>query len=115
MGGTGYAAVRLPTGSVGAKQLKKNSVSSAKVKNRSLLLNDFKRAERTKLRGANGAQGYAGWSDSEASRDFAAVRARPALRARTGRRAWTERPEWMEPQARMEQRAWSRWWCGLRH
>jgi hypothetical protein len=60
MGGTGYAAVRLPAASVGAKHLKKNSVSSAKVKNRSLLLDDFKRAARTKLRGANGAQGTRG-------------------------------------------------------
>jgi hypothetical protein len=36
MGGTGYAAIKLPAGSVGTKQLKKNAVTGAKVKNRSL-------------------------------------------------------------------------------
>ena len=60
LGGTGYAATQLPKASVGAKQLKKNSVSSAKVKDRSLLLDDFKRAERTKLNGAAGARGGQG-------------------------------------------------------
>jgi hypothetical protein len=34
--GLGYAAVQLPAGSVGAKQLKKNAVTSAKVRDRSL-------------------------------------------------------------------------------
>src|SRR3712207_6811390 len=42
MGGTGYAALKLPKNSVGAKQLKKNAVTSAKVKNRSLLARDFR-------------------------------------------------------------------------
>jgi hypothetical protein len=36
LGGTGYAAFRLPNGSVGAKQIKKNAVTSIKVKNHSL-------------------------------------------------------------------------------
>jgi hypothetical protein len=36
MGGTGYAAFKLPQNSVGTKQLKKNAVTGAKVKNRSL-------------------------------------------------------------------------------
>jgi hypothetical protein len=42
MGGTGYAAVKLPKNSVGAAQLKKNAVTSAKVKDRSLTARDFK-------------------------------------------------------------------------
>ncbi len=50
----------LRDGSVGARHLKKNAVSSAKVKDRSLLLADFKRAERTKLNGAAGARGGQG-------------------------------------------------------
>jgi hypothetical protein len=51
MGGTGYAAIKLPANSVGTKQLKKksvtkskvaaNAVTSAKVKDRSLLAKDF--------------------------------------------------------------------------
>jgi hypothetical protein len=36
LGGTSYAAVRLPANSVGTKQLKKNAVTSAKVKNDTL-------------------------------------------------------------------------------
>ncbi len=42
MGGIGYAAVKLPKGSVGTKQLKNNAVTSAKVKNGSLTKADFK-------------------------------------------------------------------------
>ena len=43
LGGAGYAAVVLPAGSVGTKQLKRNAVSSPKVKDFSLLRRDFKR------------------------------------------------------------------------
>jgi hypothetical protein len=42
LGGTGYAALKLPAGSVGTAQLKKNAVTSPKVKNASLLAADFK-------------------------------------------------------------------------
>ena len=43
LGGTSVAAIQaLPKNSVGTKQLKKNAVVSAKVKNRSLLAVDFK-------------------------------------------------------------------------
>jgi hypothetical protein len=42
LGGGAYAALRLPKNSVGARQLRKNAVRSSKVKNRSLLANDFK-------------------------------------------------------------------------
>jgi hypothetical protein len=41
LGGTSYAAARLPANSVGAKQIKKNAVTSAKVKNGSLKKADF--------------------------------------------------------------------------
>jgi hypothetical protein len=60
LGGTGYAAGRLATGSVGAKQLKKGAVNSVKVKDRSLRLGDFKPSERGKLRGPAGPRGAAG-------------------------------------------------------
>ena len=60
LGGTGYAATQLAKNSVGAKHLKKNAVSSAKVKNSSLLLGDFRASERSKLRGAAGATGARG-------------------------------------------------------
>jgi len=42
LGGTGYAAVKVPAGSVGSKQLKRNAVTGAKVKNRSLTGADIK-------------------------------------------------------------------------
>jgi hypothetical protein len=41
LGGTGYAALKLPKNSVGSKQIKKNAVSSSKVKNGSLKAGDF--------------------------------------------------------------------------
>lgn len=43
LGGTSYAAFKLPKNSVGSKQLKKNAVTSAKVKNHSLKASDFKK------------------------------------------------------------------------
>lgn len=42
LGGTGYAAIKLPANSVGTAQLKKDAVTSLKVKNGSLLAGDFK-------------------------------------------------------------------------
>jgi len=41
LGGTSYAAAKLPANSVGTKQLKKNAVTAAKVKNGSLMSTDF--------------------------------------------------------------------------
>ena len=41
LGGTSYAAVALPANSVGAKQIKKDAVTSKKVKNGSLKRQDF--------------------------------------------------------------------------
>src|SRR5215217_859577 len=45
LGGTGYAAVKLPKNSVGGTQIKKNAVSSSKVKNGSLTKADFKASD----------------------------------------------------------------------
>jgi hypothetical protein len=58
--GGSYAALKLPKNSVGPKQLKKNSVTSVKVKAGSLLTSDFKKSQRTKLVGPRGAQGPVG-------------------------------------------------------
>jgi hypothetical protein len=58
MGGTSYAAIKLPKNSVGAAQLKKNAVTSAKVKNGSLLKSDFKSGQLPA--GPQGLQGPAG-------------------------------------------------------
>ena len=58
LGGTSYAAVKLPANSVGAKQIKKNAVGSAEVINRSLKAEDF--ASGTLLQGPAGPPGAAG-------------------------------------------------------
>lgn len=42
LGGVSYAALKLPKNSVGSKQLKRGAVTSAKVKDHSLKLRDFK-------------------------------------------------------------------------
>jgi hypothetical protein len=61
LGGTGYAAIKLPKNSVGTKQLKKNAVVSSKVKNRSLKAVDFAAGQLPKgAKGASGATGPTG-------------------------------------------------------
>ena len=70
LGGSSYAAIKLPKNSVGNKQIKKNAVTSAKVKDRSLLATDFKAGQLpqgakgdTGAAGATGATGARGPSD----------------------------------------------------
>lgn len=58
LSGVGYAATVLPRASVGTAQLKKNAVTSVKVKDRSLLAVDFKRGQLPA--GAPGAKGDKG-------------------------------------------------------
>lgn len=58
LGGGAYAATRLPRNSVGGAQLKRNAVSSTKVKNRSLRAIDFKRGQLP--RGPQGRPGATG-------------------------------------------------------
>lgn len=42
LGGTSYAAIKLPRNSVGSKQIKRDAITTAKVKDGSLLSGDFK-------------------------------------------------------------------------
>jgi len=58
LGGTSYAAIKLPRNSVGSKQLRSNSVTSAKVRNGSLRISDFQSG--ALKRGPRGPQGPAG-------------------------------------------------------
>lgn len=61
VGGTGYAAIKLPPGSVGTKQLKNGAVIASKVKPRSLLAKNFKSGQLPRgLRGVAGLPGAAG-------------------------------------------------------
>jgi len=74
MGGTGYAALKLPRNSVGTKQLKKNAVTGSKVKNGSLTGKDIKLkslgAVPTATNATNAAQAlHAAAADTAASAD----------------------------------------------
>jgi hypothetical protein len=64
MGGTSYAAIKLPRNSVGSAQLRSNAVTSAKVRNGSLLKQDFKASQLPRgpqgVQGPQGPQGPAG-------------------------------------------------------
>jgi len=61
LGGTGYAAVVLPAGSVGTKQLQNGAVVAAKVKAHSLVAANFKQGQiPAGATGPQGAQGLAG-------------------------------------------------------
>jgi hypothetical protein len=61
LGGTSYAIAQLPANSVGTKQLKRNAVTTVKVKDRSLLAKDFKSGQLPRgARGPAGPQGAPG-------------------------------------------------------
>jgi hypothetical protein len=60
LGGTGYAALKLPRNSVGTKQLKANAVTGAKVKNGTLSSDDFGGTLPTGAQGPKGDTGAAG-------------------------------------------------------
>jgi hypothetical protein len=65
LGGASYAAVQIPKGSVGTKQLKRNAVTSPKVKPGSLLVSDFNASQRSQLRGPAGPEGPRGATGPE--------------------------------------------------
>ena len=68
LGGSSYAALQLPRGSVGTQQLRNGAVTSPKVKNNSLLVRDFRASQRSLLRGPRGVQGPQGARGPEGER-----------------------------------------------
>jgi len=60
LGGTSYAVIHLPRGSVGPRELRKNAVSSSKVRDGSLRLADLRSSARRALHGQAGPAGPAG-------------------------------------------------------
>ena len=82
LGGTGYAAVKLPKNSVGSAQIKTGAVTGAKVRDGSLFANDFAAGQIPKgPRGDTGPQGPAGSAGPQGRPGVAQVivRRRPAL------------------------------------
>jgi hypothetical protein len=60
MGGTGYAAFKLPKNSVKAKQIATGAVGSSEVKNKSLKVADISTAAQNALKGQKGDKGDTG-------------------------------------------------------
>lgn len=71
LGGTGYAVTKLPRGSVGAAQVKKNAINSTHVRNGSLRAVDFARGQLPA--GPQGAPGPAGASGRDGIGDITIV------------------------------------------
>jgi hypothetical protein len=60
LGGSSYAAIKLPKNSVGSAHIKTNAVGSSEVKQGSLGTGDFKSSQLAALQGPRGPQGAAG-------------------------------------------------------
>src|SRR4051794_18839029 len=75
LGGTSYAALRLPRNSVGSAQIRTSAVSSSEIKDRSVLLRDLNLGTRNALRGFRGEAGPQGAPGAPAVRYFATVTA----------------------------------------
>jgi hypothetical protein len=91
LSGASYAAIVLPAKSVGTKHLKRNAVTSAKVKKYSLLRSDFKRGQIPRglqgvqgIQGVQGVQGAKGDPGTPATRLWAYVSATGTLRGGAG-------------------------------
>jgi hypothetical protein len=82
LSGVGYAAIVLPANSVGTKQLKRNAVTSAKVKQHSLLRSDFKRGQVPRgPRGIQGIQGIQGAQGTEGAQGIQGAQGDPGTPA----------------------------------
>jgi hypothetical protein len=79
LGGSSYAALRLPRNSVGPTQIRAGAVHSSEVKNGSLRTADLSTSARRALRGAAGPAGAQGPAGAPAARFFAAVNGAGAL------------------------------------
>ena len=83
LGGTSVAAIQaLPRNSVGTKQLKRNAVTSVKVKNRSLLAVDFKAGQLP--RGPKGDPGAPGAPGAPGQQGIQGVAGNPSTAGRVG-------------------------------
>jgi hypothetical protein len=82
LGGSAYAATALPRNSVGARQIKKNAVSSVKVRDRSLLARDFRQGQLP--RGPEGPKGATGPKGSTGPRGATGPKGSKGSKGATG-------------------------------
>ncbi len=84
LGGTSYAAVALPKNSVGTPQLRAASVTSLKVKDRTLRLVDFAAAQRRLLKGAPGVAGPKGQQGDKGEKGDRGLQGEPGAPGASG-------------------------------
>src|SRR3954454_24842723 len=73
LGGSSYAALKLPRNSVGSNQIRTSAVGSSEVRDRSVRLRDISRSARTSLGGKQGPAGPTGPAGSPAVKLFAVM------------------------------------------
>src|SRR3954463_11665148 len=92
LGGSSYAALKLPRNSVGTTQIRTGAVRSSEVKNGSLRLPALATTTRRSLRGAAGPAGPQGPAGPAASKFFAVISAAGAVERGKGDRGGPEPP-----------------------
>jgi hypothetical protein len=75
LGGTSYAAIKLPHNSVGSEQIKTGAVHTGEIRDRTIRLQDISTSARTSLHGQAGPQGPQGPAGAAAIKHFASVTA----------------------------------------
>ncbi|HET6507397.1 MAG TPA: hypothetical protein VFG42_11470 [Baekduia sp.] len=73
LGGTSYAALKLPKNSVGSAQIKTGAVHTGEIADRTIRLGDISLSARGSLRGQTGAQGAQGKPGVDAIKHFAVL------------------------------------------
>jgi hypothetical protein len=73
LGGTSYAAIKLPHNSVGTEQIKTGAVHTGEIRDRTIRLQDLSTTARASLRGQTGPQGPPGPAGAPAIKHFASV------------------------------------------
>jgi hypothetical protein len=73
LGGTSYAAIKLPHNSVGSTQIKTGAVHTGEIRDRTIRLQDISRSARASLHGQTGPQGPQGPAGAPAIKHFASV------------------------------------------
>jgi hypothetical protein len=75
LGGTSYAAIKLPHNSVGPEQIKTGAVHTGEIRDRTIRLQDLSTTARASLHGQAGPQGPQGPAGAAAIKHFASVTA----------------------------------------